>query len=149
VNGGVLITIRLQHLKAFIEAIVAACTPANGAKLQSSELSQPLTVAFIGDQGSSDGAQAVLLLIKAEGAGSSSSRDGRARSSPCVPPGSSLEPSGQKIPFHRQLADLGVKVANLGLMIQAGAIRTAQKHRSKTIRRSALPRTHLVRMDLV
>ncbi len=55
-------------LSTFIAALVAACTPIPEAKLHSSELSQPLTVAFIGDQGSGDGARAVLQLIKAEGA---------------------------------------------------------------------------------
>ncbi len=55
-------------LSTFIAALVAACTPIPEAKLHSSELSRPLTVAFIGDQGSGDGARAVLQLIKAEGA---------------------------------------------------------------------------------
>jgi len=58
----------------------------------------------------------------------SSSRGGSARSSPCVPPDSSLEPSGQKIPFHRQLADLGVKIANLGFVILAVVVRAVRKH---------------------
>lgn len=58
----------LVGLSAFIAAVVTACTPAHGVELHSSELSQPLTVAFIGDQGSDDSAWAVLQLIKAEGA---------------------------------------------------------------------------------
>ncbi len=61
-------TYMLVGLSAFIAAIVTAWTPANGVELHSSELPQPLTVAFIGDQGSGDGARAVLQLIKAEGA---------------------------------------------------------------------------------
>ena len=61
-------TYMLVGLSAFIAAIVTAWTPAHGVELHSSELPQPLTVAFIGDQGSGDSARAVLQLIKAEGA---------------------------------------------------------------------------------
>ena len=46
--------------------------------------------------------------------GSSSDRGGRARSWPCVPPGS----SGQKIAFHRELADLGVEIVDLPVVVQ-------------------------------
>src|SRR4029077_5178653 len=81
--------------------------------------------------------------------GSRSSRGGRARSSPCAPPGSSLEPAGQKIPFHRQLADLGVKIANLGLAILPLAVRPVRKHLAQAVDRLALPAAHLVRMHLV
>ena len=55
----------LLAVSAFIAAAITAC---DNASLGSSDLSQPLTVAFIGDQGSGDGARAVLELIKAEGA---------------------------------------------------------------------------------
>jgi hypothetical protein len=55
----------LLAVSAFIAAAITAC---DNASLGSSDLSQPLTVAFIGDQGSGDDARAVLQLIKAEGA---------------------------------------------------------------------------------
>jgi hypothetical protein len=55
----------LLAVSAFIAAAITAC---DNASLGSSDLSQPLTVAFIGDQGSGDDALAVLQLIKAEGA---------------------------------------------------------------------------------
>lgn len=58
----------LVGLTAFIAGVVTAYTPAQGVELHGTELSQPLTVAFIGDQGSGDDARAVLRLIKAEGA---------------------------------------------------------------------------------
>ncbi len=58
----------LAGISVFIAAVVTAWTPAHGVELHSSELLQPLTVAFIGDQGSGDGARAVLQLIKSEGA---------------------------------------------------------------------------------
>ncbi len=61
-------TCTIVGLSTFIAALVAACTPIPEATLHSSELSQPLTVAFMADQGSGDGARAVLQLIKAEGA---------------------------------------------------------------------------------
>ncbi len=51
-----------------IAAFFATCVPIHETRADSSELSQPLTVAFIGDQGSGDGARAVLHLIKTEGA---------------------------------------------------------------------------------
>ena len=51
-----------------IAAIVFACASISETKSQSPESSQSVTVAFIGDQGSSTGAWAVLQLIKAEGA---------------------------------------------------------------------------------
>jgi hypothetical protein len=55
----------LVGISAFVAAVVVAC---DETSVHSSELSQPLTVAFIGDQGSGDGVRAVLELIKAEGA---------------------------------------------------------------------------------
>jgi hypothetical protein len=55
----------LLAVSAFIAAAITAC---DNASLGSSDLSRPLTVAFIGDQGSGDDARAVLQLIKAEGA---------------------------------------------------------------------------------
>ncbi len=61
-------TCMLVGLSVFIAAVVTACTPVHEARLHSSQLSQPLTVAFIGDQGSGDSARAVLQLIKAESA---------------------------------------------------------------------------------
>ena len=65
------------------------------------------------------------------------------------PPAHRLSPSGQKIPFHRQLADLGVKVADLRFMVPAGAVGAVRKHSAQTLNRLALPRAHLVRMHLV
>ena len=56
----------LVVISAFITAVVSASAPAQEVKLHSSDLSQPLTVAFIGDQGSGDSARALLQLIKAE-----------------------------------------------------------------------------------
>ncbi len=58
-------TCMLVGISAFIAAIVSACDEPN---VHGSGLSQPVTAAFIGDQGSGDGARAVLQLIKAEGA---------------------------------------------------------------------------------
>lgn len=54
-------------LAVFIMGTLLASAPSSGVDLQSSELSEPLLVAFIGDQGSGEGARAVLNLIKAEG----------------------------------------------------------------------------------
>ena len=51
-----------------IAAIVATCVLVYEAEADSPELSQPLTVAFIADQGAGAGARAVLQLIKNEGA---------------------------------------------------------------------------------
>lgn len=48
--------------------ILLASASASEVGLQSSELSEPLIVAFIGDQGSGQEARSVLHLIKAEGA---------------------------------------------------------------------------------
>ncbi|HEY5209315.1 MAG TPA: hypothetical protein VIJ42_07710 [Stellaceae bacterium] len=81
--------------------------------------------------------------------GSSSSRDRSSAIIALCSPGSSLEPSGQKIPFHRQLADLGVEIANLGFVILALVIRAVRKQFRKTINHLALPRAHPVRMNLV
>ncbi len=58
----------LVGLSSFIAAIVTASASTHQASLQNSELSQPLTVAFVADQGSGKNARAVLQLIKAEGA---------------------------------------------------------------------------------
>lgn len=64
-------------------------------------------------------------------------------------PGSSLESAGQKIPFHHQLADLGVKAANLSLMVRAGAVGAVRKHLAQTGHRLAFPGAHLVGMHLM
>jgi hypothetical protein len=55
----------LVGISTFIAAVVTAC---DETSVHGSELSQPLTVAFIGDQGSGDSARAVLQLINAEDA---------------------------------------------------------------------------------
>ena len=44
---------------------------------------------------------------------------------------------------------LGVKVADIGFMISAGAVHVVRKHLAQTVDSLALPRTHLVRMLLV
>jgi len=64
----VLKTCILAGLSSFIAATVVALASTSEVSLPNSELSQPLTVAIIGDQGVGDGARAVLQLIKAEGA---------------------------------------------------------------------------------
>ena len=51
-----------------IAAIVVSFAPIREAKSQSRESPQPVTVAFIGDQGMNGNARAVLQLIEAEGA---------------------------------------------------------------------------------
>ena len=48
-----------------------------------------------------------------------------------------------------QLADLGVKVADLRFMVPAGAVGTVRKHLAQTVHRLALPRAYLVWMHLV
>ena len=58
-------------------------------------------------------------------------------------------PSRQKIPLHRQLADLRVKITDLALMVPTAALAPVRKHSAKTIDRLALPCAHLVRMNLV
>lgn len=55
-------------VSGLIAAFVAACVLIYEARADGPELSQPLTVAFIADQGAGDGARAVLQLIKNEGA---------------------------------------------------------------------------------
>ena len=64
-------------------------------------------------------------------------------------PGSSLEPFGQKIPFHRQLDNLDVQIVDLVLMIQTGLIGTTGKQSTKTFHCMALPRTNLIGVHLV
>ncbi len=61
-------TFVLAGLSVFLSAVAIACPPAYGAGLQNTQGPQPVTVAFIGDQGLGDTARAVLQLIKAEGA---------------------------------------------------------------------------------
>lgn len=53
---------------AAIAAGVFVCSPVHDTKGQTPESPQPLTVAFIGDQGRSHSTWSVLQLIKAEGA---------------------------------------------------------------------------------
>jgi Calcineurin-like phosphoesterase len=53
---------------ALIAALLVACTPAADGPGQSAGAPAPLTVAFIGDQGLTSEARAVLEMIKAEGA---------------------------------------------------------------------------------
>jgi len=65
------------------------------------------------------------------------------------PPGSSPELACRKIPFHRQLADLGVKIADRRLMVSPGALDAIRKHLAETVHRLAFPRAHLVRMHFV
>ena len=50
-----------------IALTVVSCAQISGTKPQSSESVQPVTVAFIGDQGMSSKARAILQLIKVEG----------------------------------------------------------------------------------
>ena len=55
-------------VSAVIGATGAACVPISETEVQVPRSLQPLTVAFIADQGSSKDAREVLQLIKAEGA---------------------------------------------------------------------------------
>ncbi len=68
---------------------------------------------------------------------------GRAGSSVCAPPGSSREPWHQNITFHRELANLGMKVADFGLMVTASPVGTVRKHRAKPLHGLTLPCAHL------
>ena len=61
-------TYMLLAIAAFITSIVVLSASASEVDRQGSELAEPVTVAFIGDQGSGEGARSVLQLIKAEGA---------------------------------------------------------------------------------
>ena len=58
----------LLAIAAFISSLIDLAPSAAEAGLQGTGLSEPLTVAFIGDQGSGEEARSVLQLIKAEGA---------------------------------------------------------------------------------
>jgi hypothetical protein len=60
---------RVPGVVCFILAVVVInCAQASEANSQSRETLQPVTVAFIGDQGINSNSRAVLLLIKDEGA---------------------------------------------------------------------------------
>ena len=72
----------------------------------------------------------------------------RVSPSPGARPGSSPGPSRQKIPLHRQFADLRVQLADLALMVPPSAT-PVREHLAKTSNRLMLPRTHLIRMNLV
>ena len=68
----------------------------------------------------------------ANGIDDSSSVPGEGASpSPAARPGSSTGPCGQKIPFNRQFADLGVKLTDLAFMISPAAIHTVREHLAK------------------
>ena len=81
--------------------------------------------------------------------GSSAAPGERASPSFAARTGSSTGPSRQKIPLHRQLADLRVKITDLALMVPTAALAPVRNHLAKTINRLALPCANLVRMNLV
>jgi len=56
------------HVAVLAMGVLLASAPSSEADVRGSGLSEPLLVAFIGDQGSGKGAEAVLEAIKAEGA---------------------------------------------------------------------------------
>ena len=82
-------------------------------------------------------------------AGSGSSPGGRAPPSPAAPTSSSTGPARQKIPLHDQLSDLGVKIADLALMIPTLTLGALREYLDQTLGRLALPCAHLVRVNLV
>ena len=55
----------------------------------------------------------------------------------------------EKIPFHRQLADLRVQVADRRLVLRRAGRSAAGEHLVQPLDRLPLPGAHLVRMDLV
>ena len=55
----------------------------------------------------------------------------------------------EKIPFHRQLADLRVQVADRRLVLRWAGRSAAGEHLVQPLDRLPLPGAHLVRMDLV
>ena len=55
----------------------------------------------------------------------------------------------KKIAFHRELADLGMQVVDLRLMVAAGALGTIAKRSAQAVHRLPLPGTHLGLMKLV
>ena len=66
-----------------------------------------------------------------------------------LPSAHCLSPRAKKIPFHRQLADLGMKITEFGFMVPAGTLGAVRKHLSKAANRLTFPRAYLVRMHLV
>ena len=72
-------------------------------------------------------------------AGSGSAPGGRAPSSRGAPTGSSTGPARQKIPLHDQLPDLGVKIADLALMVPDPPLGALREHLDQTLHRLALP----------
>ena len=57
------------------------------------------------------------------------------RGAPGARPGSSTGPSRQKIPLHRQLADLRVQLADLALMVPPPALTPVREHLAQTSNR--------------
>src|SRR5450755_811331 len=74
------------------------------------------------------------------------------RPSPCARGHSSPGPPGQEIPFNRQLANLGIKLRRLALVlllaIPQGA-RTAREKARHVVQNQLLPAIDLVRVDPV
>jgi len=60
-----------------------------------------------------------------------------------------FEPFGQKIPFHRQLANLGMEIVDLSFVVHSGLVGTVGKYRTQTVLRLTLPCGYLVWMYLV
>ena len=63
--------------------------------------------------------------------------------------GSALQAAQKKIPLHRQLADLRVQVPDRRLVLGVTRRSAAREDILQPVDRLALPRAHLVRMDLV
>ena len=82
-------------------------------------------------------------------AGSGAAPGGRAPLSRGAPTGSSTGPARQKIPLHDQLPDLGVKIADLALMVPDPPLGALREYLDQTLHRLALPGADLVRMDLM
>ena len=59
------------------------------------------------------------------------------------------DPRDKKFPLPDQLPDLGVKIADLALMISTPVLGALREHLDQTLDRLALPGTDLVRMNLV
>src|ERR1700678_73526 len=75
--------------------------------------------------------------------------DDRVRSSSSSDPGSAIEGFRQKIPFHNQLTDLGVKLGDLAIptLLALGAL--LGEHLSELLDSLALPGRNLRRMQFV
>ena len=61
----------------------------------------------------------------------------------------SVASRAEKIPLHRQLADLRVQVPDRRLVLGVARCSAASEDILQPVDRLALPRAHLVRMDLV